>query len=334
MDNTNYNDAVISTRVRLARNISGYPFVHRLNAKAKQEVIEAARSALMDSSSATAADFRLIKLWELSPIEAAALAEKHLISREFASNTDGHALLLSNDETVSIMINEEDHLRIQVILPGFCPEQAYELADKIDTLLDERLGFSFDEKLGYLTQCPTNLGTGLRASVMLHLPAMHKLKAMPRIAGNLSKLGFTIRGIYGEGSDAQGAMYQLSNQVSLGISEKAAIDNLKNIAIQLINQERSERASLIKNTDILDSISRSLGLLKYARSISHSEAMQLISNVRLGIVGGAIDSPAREAVDSLLTSIQPASLMQCDGRELTAAERDERRARLIQERLG
>ncbi len=325
----NYNDTVISTRIRLARNISGIAFVHRLDKKQKLKVVEEVRSALLDSNSAIANDFRLINIGEISKLEACALAERRLISPEFAENTEGGALLLNKEETVSIMINEEDHIRLQVIMKGFEPEKAYELADRLDSLLDETLSFSFDEKLGYLTQCPTNLGTGLRVSVMLHLPALQRTKAIPRIAASLSKLGFTIRGSYGEGSEPMGAMYQLSNQVSLGISEKAAVDNLKNIAIQLINQESQEREAMLKNIEVRDGIARSYGVLKYALSVSHKEAMQLLSNVRLGKISGELETVQPEVIDGLTVKIQPASLMKLAGRELTPAERDCERARLI-----
>ncbi len=329
MMNNNYNDTVISTRVRLARNINDIAFPHRLSKSEKLNVIELVRSALLDSNTVIANDFDLIKMWELSKIDALALVEKHLISPEFIKNTEGRAVLINKDETVSIMINEEDHIRLQVIMQGFEPEKALDLTDKLDTLLDERLHFAFNERLGYLTQCPTNLGTGLRVSVMLHLPAIKSTNAINRIANNLSKLGMTIRGIYGEGSEPVGSMYQLSNQVSLGISEKAAVDNLKNIAIQLINLEKQEQENLLKNIDIQDKIARSLGLLKFCRSISHSESMQLLSNIKLGIISGEIDNISIEDINKLIIQIQPANIMKLAGRELTPAERDKERANLI-----
>lgn len=329
MTNNNYNDTVISTRVRVARNIKDIAFPHRLSKADKLNVIELVRSALLESNTVIANDFKLIKMWEISQIEALTLVEKHLISPEFIKNTEGRAVLINKDETISIMINEEDHIRLQVIMSGFEPEKALDLTDKLDTLLDERLNFAFNEKLGYLTQCPTNLGTGLRASVMLHLPAIQSTNAISRIANNLSKLGLTIRGIYGEGTEPVGAIYQLSNQVSLGINEKSAVDNLKNIAIQLINLEKQEQEHLLQNIDIQDKISRSLGLLKYCRSISHSESMQLLSNIKLGIISGEIDNITLDDINKLIIQIQPANLMKLVGRELTLIERDKERANLI-----
>ncbi len=196
------SNVVISTRVRLARNLKNYPFPCKLSQQGREEVIEKVRDAVKNGNSVLADDFSYIKMSELDPRQSVSLVEKRLVSPEFVSDTAGRALLLSSDERLSIMLNEEDHIRLQVITPGLSLEQAYDTADKLDTLLDERLDFAFDEKLGYLTQCPTNLGTGMRASVMLHLPALEKSNAISRIAGNLSKLGLTMRGAHGEGTDS------------------------------------------------------------------------------------------------------------------------------------
>lgn len=195
------SSVVISTRVRLARNLKEFPFPCRLNEQGREKVIEKVKSALKDSNSPIAQEFSFIKMSELTPQQSVSLVEKRLVSPEFISNTDGRGLLLSNDESLSIMINEEDHIRLQVIKKGLSLEDAYDTADKLDTLLDENLEFAFDSKLGYLTQCPTNLGTGMRASVMLHLPALEKSRAIGRIADNLSKLGLAIRGAHGEGTE-------------------------------------------------------------------------------------------------------------------------------------
>lgn len=325
---------VISTRVRLARNLKGYPFPIKLNAQGREQVIQKVRDAVKNGNSVLADDFSFIKMSEVEPRQSVSLVEKRLVSPEFISDTEGRALLLSSDESLSIMINEEDHIRLQVITKGLSLEEAYDTADKLDTLLDERLEFAFDEKLGYLTQCPTNLGTGMRASVMLHLPALEKSKAVSRIAGNLSKLGLTIRGAHGEGTEPKGALYQLSNQVTLGISEKAAIENLKNITLQLVAQEEQARERLCKSIDVQDTIARSLGLLKSALVISHDEALQLLSNVRLGIASGQIQDITEETVDSMMTAVEPATLSVNAGKSLSAHERDIERAKLIREKLS
>lgn len=328
------SNEVISTRVRLARNLKDYPFPCRLSEQGRKKVIEKVTSAIRDSNSSIASDFNLIKLDDLTEAQGVSLVERHLVSPEFISETEGRALLLSKDESMSIMINEEDHIRLQVITDGLSLEQAYDTADKLDTLLDENLEFAFDDKLGYLTQCPTNLGTGMRASVMFHLPALEKSRTIGRIAGNLSKLGLTIRGAYGEGSEPSGSLYQLSNQVTLGISEKAAIENLENITKQLVSQERQARERLAKSIDIQDSVSRSLGLLKSAMVMTHDEALKLLSNVRFGILSGQIKDVTADVVDSLMEKIEPATLMVNSGKNLSAQERDIERAKILREALS
>ncbi len=325
---------VISTRVRLARNLKDYPFPSRLSSQGREKVIEKVRNAIENSNSSIASDFSFIKLDSLSPAQGVSLVEKHLVSPEFISDTSGRALLLSSDKSISIMINEEDHIRLQVITDGLSLEQAYDTADKIDTLLDENLDFAFDEKLGYLTQCPTNLGTGMRASVMLHLPALEKSRAIGRIAGNLSKLGLTIRGAHGEGTEPKGAMYQLSNQVTLGISEKAAIENLKNITGQLVAQENQARERMCKSIDIQDTVSRSLGLLKSAMVMTHDEALKLLSNVRFGILSGQITDVTVKTVDRLMTEVEPATLTVNSKKNLSAQDRDIERAKLLRDTLS
>jgi protein arginine kinase len=323
------SSVVISTRIRLARNLKDFPFPCRLSEQGSQKVIEKVKNALKNSNSPIASEFSFIKMEALTPQQSVSLVEKRLVSPEFISNTNGRALLLSKDEKLSIMINEEDHIRLQVITDGLSLEQAYDTADKLDTLLDENLDFAFDEKLGYLTQCPTNLGTGMRASVMLHLPALERSRAISRIAGNLSKLGLTIRGAYGEGTEPKGSLYQLSNQVTLGISEKAAIENLKNITEQLIAQESQARERLCSSIEIRDAVSRSLGLLKTALVMTHDEALKLLSNVRLGIVSGQIENISTETIDKLMIAVEPATLTVNSKRNLSANERDTERAEML-----
>ncbi len=328
------NESVISTRVRLARNLKSFPFPCRLNAQDKEKVIEKVKNAVENSNSPISKEFSFIKMSELTPQQGVSLVERRLVSPEFISESQGRALLLSKDESISIMINEEDHIRLQVIKKGLSLEEAYDVADKLDTLLDENLDFAFDEKLGYLTQCPTNLGTGMRASVMLHLPALEKSKAVGRIAGNLSKLGLTIRGAHGEGTEPNGALYQLSNQVTLGISETAATENLKNITMQLVSQENQAQTRLCSSIDIQDAISRSLGLLNSALVISHDEALKLLSNVRLGIVSGQITGISAETVDKLMLAVEPATLTVNLNKQLSPHERDIERAKLIKAALS
>ena len=237
-------DVVVSTRVRLARNLKQYPFPARASASQREAVERQVKDALLSGNSILSKEFRFVPLENTTQEEAVSLVERHIVSPEFIADRRGKAVLISADESISIMVNEEDHLRIQVLREGFSLKEAAETADRIDTLLSENLDFAFDPELGYLTQCPTNLGTGLRASVMLHLPGLTESGAMPRIASNLSKLGLTIRGTYGEGSKSIGALYQLSNQITLGLSENEAIENLRSITVQLMEEERKARAQM------------------------------------------------------------------------------------------
>lgn len=300
-----------------------------MNKEQMQQVVEKVKDAILNGGSVLADRFSFKDMSQLTQEQAVSLVERHLISPEFISDTPNKGLLLLDDGTVSIMINEEDHIRLQVILNGFALNEAYNIANKLDTMLDETLSLAFDDKLGYLTQCPTNLGTGMRASVMLHLPALQESHAMGRIAENLAKLGLTLRGTYGENSEPVCAMYQLSNQVTLGISEQTAIENLKNITLQLVSQEENSRKALLENIRMQDIISRSYGILNYAKLISNDEAMKLLSNVRLGIAGGMIDGIDIATVDKLMIDIQPGTIMSNEGKRLSPNERDAARAKLI-----
>lgn len=319
----------MQTRIRLARNLKKYPFPIRLNTAGKNEVAEEIIKAVKNCNSPLSKQLDVLYVKDLTEPQRISLVEQHLASPEFMSDSAGRALILSKDKTMSIMINEEDHIRLQILYKDLSLEQAYDTADKLDTLLDENLDFAFDEKLGYLTQCPTNLGTGMRASVMLHLPALKSGKAIGRIAGNLSKLGLTIRGAYGEGTEPEGAMYQLSNQVTLGISEKAAIENLKNIAQQLVTQELQAEKRMCESLETQDKISRSLGILRSAKLISCKEALELLSNVRFGINSGIIEDIDLNTVDELITEIQPATMMVNKNEKISPRERDILRAEVL-----
>ena len=322
-----HNDIVISTRIRIARNLADYPFPVRLDNKSKIEVNEKIRDALDGKENLTYTELKT-----LTRSQIVSLAERHLISPEFASNSDARALLMSDNEDISIMLCEEDHIRIQVMKSGLALKEAYELADKIDTEINQSLKYAFDEKLGYLTQCPANLGTGMRASVMLHLPALTAKGQIGSLASTVSKLGLTIRGAYGEGMSAMGDLYQLSNRVSLGISEKSAIDNLKTITLQLAAQERAAREETSKSIETEDAVFRAYGILKSARILSTKEFMSLISKVRLGAVLGMIKTDLK-TINELMVSMQPATINAFVGKTLSLEERDVERAKIVRERL-
>ncbi|MEZ3496387.1 MAG: protein arginine kinase [Lachnospiraceae bacterium] len=321
------SDVVLSTRIRLARNLAEYPFPARLDTKSRIAVNEIVREAVP-----AAANLKYIEMKTLTQAQIVSLAEKHLISPEFASSADGRALLLSDSEEISVMLEEEDHIRLQVMKPGLSLSEAYAEADRLDNAINEKVKFAFDERLGYLTECPTNLGTGMRASVMLHLPALTALGRMNTLASTVSKLGLTIRGAYGEGSASMGDLYQLSNQVTLGITEKGAIENLKTIVLQLASQERAARTELLKSVETEDTVYRAYGVLKSARLLGTKEFMQLASRVRMGAVGGLLSVDPKQ-LNELMVSLQPASLNAQAGKTLDARERDILRAKIVRERL-
>lgn len=323
------NDVILSTRVRLARNLRDYPFPERLDTQTKNKINSLVKDVLVTENNES---LKYIKMNELSSYEAVSLAEKHLISPEFASDSAGRALILSDEEDISIMLCEEDHVRIQIIYPGLSLESAYEKASEFDKRIESAFDIAFDERLGYLTQCPTNLGTGMRASVMLHLPALGSSNAISRLATTVAKLGLTLRGSYGEGSAAIGDLYQLSNQVTLGISDEAAIKNLQSITKQIIAQEKQAREAILKDNKVIDKIYRAYGILKSAHMISGAEFTSLVSLVRLGAQGGLIDVPL-ETLSELLINMQPATLNTKQGKALSSSERDVLRAECVRQAL-
>ncbi len=323
-------DVVLSTRIRLARNLDEFPFPSRLDAAGKNKVNSIIKSTLFENDRK---DFSYIEMKDLTRLQAVSLAERHLISPEFASKKEGSALILSADESVSIMLCEEDHIRLQVMKSGLALEEAYDIADKIDSIIDGKVKYAFDERIGYLTQCPTNLGTAMRASVMLHLPALTRCGQISRLANTVSKLGLTIRGAYGEGSQPKGDIYQISNQITLGITEETAIANLKSIVLQLVAQERAAAAEMIKNPAEEDKIFRALGVLKSARLLSTDEFMELVSLVRLGAARNIIDVDI-EKLNSLIVNMQPATVSVSNSDADTPTARDTVRAKTVRETLS
>lgn len=324
------SDIVVSTRIRLARNLNEYPFPNKLNAKSRTALNNIIKDAVETDNKF---DLRFVEMKSLARFEAASMAERHIISPEFASDHDGRALLISKDEDICIMLNEEDHIRIQIMKSGFALDEAYAVADEIDDLLGSKLEYAFDERIGYLTQCPTNLGTGMRASVMLHLPALTMNGQIHKLINTISKLGLTFRGAFGEGTKATGDMYQLSNQITLGISEEFAIRNLKAITLQLCANERAAREELLKSIDTEDAIYRAYGTLKWARLLSTQELMDNLSLVRLGSVAGKISVPI-ETLNELMISMQPASINVMAAQKLDEKERDTIRATKVRNRLS
>ncbi len=322
-------DVVLSTRIRFARNIKDYPFPFKLDSEKKKELNFKIRDVVLSNNE----NMSFIDMEDVPAYQTVSLAERHLISPEFAGPAKSRALLLSDNEDVSVMLEEEDHLRIQAMAAGLELEKAYEKAEEIEKTVGEHLNYAFDERIGFLTQCPTNLGTGMRASVMLHLPALTKQGLISRLSSTVSKLGLVIRGAYGEGSQPGGDIYQISNQITLGISEKEAIYNLDSIVKQIISQERNARKELLSNEDYLDSIYRAYGILKYARKLTSSEFMKLVSLVRLAAAEKIIDIDI-EKINAMIPDMQPATVNVRNSAQFDAEERDKQRAKEVREILA
>lgn len=329
IDKTAQDDIAVSCRIRLARNIQGLPFPNRMTGDDRKELNDRVKAAILNSNTPFSKSLKYINMSDIPEIQRYSMVERHIISPEFAAKTEDCGIILSDDESISIMIGEEDHLRIQVIDSGLDLKKAYDIAERLDTLLCDTLHFAFDKDLGYLTECPTNLGTGLRASVMLHLPALENNGEINGLIDSISKIGFTVRGMYGEGSKSLASLYQVSNQITLGISENSALINLSVITTQLIEKEikARENLDLIKLEDICW---RALGTLQNARILSSEEMINLISSVKLGISMGIINKECSPI--KILIEAQPFMLMQAKG-AMDAADRDISRANMVREAL-
>lgn len=329
------SDIILSSRIRLARNIKQYKFPTLFTNEEAQSVIRLINEKLADSSLTKLGKLELLLMDELQPLQKRVLMEKHLISPHLAENSSYGACVLSENEELSIMINEEDHIRIQCLFPGFQLSEALERASEIDDWLEEKLDYAYNESVGFLTSCPTNVGTGLRASVMVHLPGLVLTKQMNRIIPAINQLGLVVRGIYGEGSEALGNIFQVSNQITLGKSEKDIVEDLKSVVGQLITQERSAREALAKTSNIQleDRVFRSYGILSNCRIIESKEAARCLSDVRLGIDMNYIKNVSKNILNELMILTQPGFLQQYAGGPLRPHERDIRRASLIRERM-
>lgn len=328
------SDIVLSTRIRLARNLANHSFPVIADERDLREIRTYFKDKYNNSSFNEYENLKFISVNDLSHIEKRVLVEKHLIS-PYLAKAHAAGTLISENEQVSIMINEEDHIRIQLYFPGLELKQALDEAFLIDDWLEEKLDYAFDENTGYLTSCPTNAGTGMRASVMVHLPALVFTKQINRMAPAINQLGFVVRGIYGEGSEALGNLFQISNQITLGKSENDIVEDLQAIITQLVDQERLARQKLLKESQINleNEIFRSYGLLKYSRILESSEAATRLSNVRLGIDLGMITDLSHSVLNELMVLIQPGFLQYYAKDMLTSSERDILRASLIRQRL-
>ena len=328
------SDIVMSSRIRLARNLQKFPFSARATESSLEEVLRIAKEGFAHSTALKGC--LLFDLTDLNEVDRQFLVERHLVSREHIVQPKHKAVAVSPGEVFSVMINEEDHLRIQVMQSGFNLQKAWALVDALDDQLAAHIPFAFSSDWGYLTCCPTNTGTGMRGSVMVHLPSLVISKQINKVLHAITKLGLTARGLYGEGTEASGNFFQISNQVALGRSEEELAENLERILKQVIDHEQTARESLMSNnrTQLEDRIWRAFGILKHAKTMSSSETLELLSSVRLGVDLGLMNGLDRTTVNELFLFSQPAHLQKLEGKQLAANERDTKRAQLIRTRLG
>lgn len=330
-------DIVISSRVRLARNLKKVSFPHLLTAETGPQCMEKIVFAWDNLEKQDDVEkFELKTLNELSSIDRQILVEKHLISPNQANmDSNYQGLVLNENGSLCVMINEEDHLRTQCFLPGLQVGECYNRAEKLDDEMEKNLDYAFDSRRGYLTSCPTNVGTGMRASVMLHLPAIVMSGQIKSVFYNLGQIGMTVRGLYGEGTEAAGNFYQLSNQVTMGQSEKDINNNLSIIAARIVEQERLTRYKLLNDMpyQLEDNIGRAYGILTNARIITSNEALVMLSSLRLGVDLGIIKGIQPFTLNELMVAIRPAHLQKKAGQEMNPLQRDEYRAVIIKEQL-
>ncbi len=325
------NHIVLSSRIRLARNLEGFPFGPRLFQEKAEEIVKKVGSLLEKNG------FEKVDLRDISSMEAASYVERHLASPEFAAAKHPRALMINKPCGLSVMVCEEDHLRIQAILPDLSLTEAYKNACSIDECIEKELPIAYDETLGYLTHCPTNLGTGMRASVMMFLPALTIAGRIDHMARRLAKVGVAVRGLFGEGTASEGNLYQISGQVTLGITEEDSIRKLSEVVSNIEKEELDLRALITKekNPKLVDRICRSEGILRHAFLLSSSEFLSLYSDVRLGLDLGLVCDISHEALDTLLSDVMPATLaLHAKIRPQTETERDILRADRIKEVLS
>jgi protein arginine kinase len=317
---------VLMTRIRLARNLAGHPFPGWAKPAQRMKIMDACREALggvpaMKRGLSVGVD-------ELAELEKRILVERHLISRELSGSKQGSGVVISKDQTFSVMINEEDHLRIQMMRAGFQLKKVWGAINELDTSLEDSLDFAFSPELGYLTACPTNLGTGMRASAMMHLPALVIASQMEKVVRAVNQLGMVVRGLFGEGSDASGSIFQISNQTTLGESEEDILKRLSGVLQSIIEHELNARARLLETDSgkIFDKIGRAYGILQNGHVLSSNEAMNLLSLIRLGVHLGVFPDSKRSVTDRLFIEAQPGHLQYAQKGEFEAGQRDLLRA--------
>jgi len=327
-------EMVLSTRIRLARNLREVPFTHRAREEQLQGVLASVSAAAQGSVAFR--DGLLLRMNDVSSTDRQVLVERHLVSHELGDGARPRGILVAPDARLSLMINEEDHLRLQALTPGFQLSEAWALGDAADDELDQALEFAFSEEIGYLTACPTNAGTGLRASVLIHLPALVLLEEIQRVLKSIMQVGLNVRGLYGEHSEVMGNLFQISNQTTLGRSERDSIESLERVTRQIIETEERARERMMRDArvQIEDKVWRAYGTLRYCRSIHSREVINLCSAVRLGVAMGLPGLCPLRVLNELLVLTQPAHLQRLQGGELAPADRNIVRADFVRERLA
>ncbi|MBP2662855.1 MAG: mcsB [Firmicutes bacterium] len=329
-------EIVLSSRIRLARNLNNQPFPGRASVAKLGEIVAELTAIPADLMADDGHEYAFIELEKISPLARYVLVEKHIVSPNHVVKPENRALIVRDDASVSIMVNEEDHLRLQCLEAGLNLKDAFTKATTVDDIIENKHGLAFMEHIGYLTACPTNIGTGLRASVMIHLPALAITKQMGTMVAIATQLGLTVRGLYGEGTEATGNIFQISNQVTLGRNEQDIINNLSSVVKQIVDKERMARSLLRDESPdaLADRVWRAYGVLRYAQSLSASEALALLSEVRLGIDLGVIDEAPAAVFNQLLVTTQPNFLQNLSGEvALNQAERNKFRAQLVRSSL-
>ena len=331
LDNDGFEkDIVISSRVRLARNIEGVKLPQQMDEQDGVNVVDMVKDAVLKDD-----NYKTYNIKDLTDIEKKLFVENHLISPDLLKKPNISSFLLREDERVTIMINEEDHIRIQALFSGLNLDESFKICNDVDDIIENTLDYSFDEKFGYITSCPTNTGTGLRASVMVHLPCLVLTGNINGILQAVTQLGIAVRGLYGEGSGSLGNIFQISNQITLGETESEIISKLKGIVTQIIARERQSRKMLLNTKKIgtEDKIYRSLGILQNARILSSKEAMNLLSDVRMGAAMGILEEINVNTLDNLIIDIQPANVNKDYEEELDINKRDIKRAEILRDKL-
>lgn len=328
------SDIVISTRIRLARNLSGYPFTTQATDEQKMDIVELVQADLQRIR--TGEEVSFIDLDKSESIDRKFLVERHLISREIADREGSRGVAFTPQERLSLMINEEDHIRLSYVQGGLALWDVWDEINRFDDALSERLPFAYHAQYGYLTACPTNLGTGMRVSVMMHLPALVLTQEIEKVFRAVTKINLVVRGLYGEGTQASGDFYQISNQVTLGLTEEEIVRRVEAVAGQVIRYERLARETLLRTSRVQleDRIWRAYGLLRHARSISSEETMTYLSTLRLGVNIGLVSMVPIDAVNELFFSTQPAHIQKLKGEEMPSDARNVVRARMIRDRLS